>query len=828
VISRREALLGSGLLFLLINVVFAPFLWGDRSTMSSSAETASIFLTGARPQPWPYLKAYKELDPGAAGWQTEPEFVLEHRLLIHGSPPLWNPYVGFGQPLSADMLSQPYYPLTWIVEANPSVRIYNWYIAMRFWIAALFAFLFLGYYVGLWPALAGGVGYGFTGYLVIYYDIAHLSVEVLIPALLWGIERLVRRRDWSAAGSLALVIAAVVFGGMPESAILAFAFALAFGIVRLVADPVVRPQGRAIAARGVVAVLVGVLTSSVLTLPFLEFLRVSFSQHPVTGGTGLVADGWDLRSTATYLAPLIYGPPWNNIFQGFAGYSGLRGYWGVAATYFALVAIFSLAADRLRRRTAGWSPEAFFAIAAAVLLLKRFGVPLVNWIGALPGFAQVYFAKYEEPLTGFCVAALAAFGVARLVSGRSSRFAVTAAALAILAVLTVDTALVKPAYQALTEHRTYLLGAVAWALVVLATAFALSWSRMVPNARFDRRWVGWTCALLVTIDLLACFFVPMWYVVNEAPPMAINPVNGAPFVAYVQQQTQRSHERFLGLDGLLYPEWASAFGIVDVRDLNALYTSDYMPFVRDFFPDQRGPSEMVDRFTGTSITHLDDPLARRFLALGSVRFVAAKSGSAVRFETAGGAGPSPFSLVSVTPEARVLRFADPLPRVALYSRVVGAADLDAALTTLATPAHEIRQVGVVTTSDPDGARVVADLTSGPATPVGAGTLERYESDDVVASVDAASRSLAVLNDTDYPGWKATVDGRAVPIVRANALFRGVEVPPGRHTIEFRYRPLSFVAGLTLSVAGLTIALALSLGALLIRFGGGRSTASGRI
>ena len=41
-----------------------------------------------------------------------------------------------------------------------------------------------------------------------------------------------------------------------------------------------------------------------------------------------------------------------------------------------------------------------------------------------------------------------------------------------------------------------------------------------------------------------------------------------------------------------------------------------------------------------------------------------------------------------------------------------------------------------------------------------------------------------------PGWEVYVDGERRPILRANLLFRGVEVPPGRHRVEFRFRPLS--------------------------------------
>ena len=44
---------------------------------------------------------------------------------------------------------------------------------------------------------------------------------------------------------------------------------------------------------------------------------------------------------------------------------------------------------------------------------------------------------------------------------------------------------------------------------------------------------------------------------------------------------------------------------------------------------------------------------------------------------------------------------------------------------------------------------------------------------------ARRTGVLVLHDIYYPGWEVRVDGRAAPILRANLLFRGVEVPAGQ-------------------------------------------------
>ncbi len=60
----------------------------------------------------------------------------------------------------------------------------------------------------------------------------------------------------------------------------------------------------------------------------------------------------------------------------------------------------------------------------------------------------------------------------------------------------------------------------------------------------------------------------------------------------------------------------------------------------------------------------------------------------------------------------------------------------------------------------------------------------------------------LLSDVWYPGWGAAVDGEPVPVLRADYLFRAVEVPAGAHTVEFGYRPRSFWGGLGVSLLAL--------------------------
>ena len=69
-------------------------------------------------------------------------------------------------------------------------------------------------------------------------------------------------------------------------------------------------------------------------------------------------------------------------------------------------------------------------------------------------------------------------------------------------------------------------------------------------------------------------------------------------------------------------------------------------------------------------------------------------------------------------------------------------------------------------------------------------------------VEATGPGLLVLTDTFYPGWSAKIDSEKAEIYRVNGIVRGVFISSGTHIIDFKYRPLSFIAGIILSAIAL--------------------------
>lgn len=67
---------------------------------------------------------------------------------------------------------------------------------------------------------------------------------------------------------------------------------------------------------------------------------------------------------------------------------------------------------------------------------------------------------------------------------------------------------------------------------------------------------------------------------------------------------------------------------------------------------------------------------------------------------------------------------------------------------------------------------------------------------------ASGPGTLVLSELAYPGWEVVVDGVPVPLEIREGLLRGVELPDGRHEVEFVFRPVLVYLGGTLSLSAL--------------------------
>ena len=81
------------------------------------------------------------------------------------------------------------------------------------------------------------------------------------------------------------------------------------------------------------------------------------------------------------------------------------------------------------------------------------------------------------------------------------------------------------------------------------------------------------------------------------------------------------------------------------------------------------------------------------------------------------------------------------------------------------------------------------------------TLTEYKPNYLKYNAKASSEQLAVFSEIYYAkGWNAFIDGKEVPHFRVNYILRGLVLPAGDHTIEFKFHPKSYYTGNTVSLA----------------------------
>jgi uncharacterized membrane protein YfhO len=78
-------------------------------------------------------------------------------------------------------------------------------------------------------------------------------------------------------------------------------------------------------------------------------------------------------------------------------------------------------------------------------------------------------------------------------------------------------------------------------------------------------------------------------------------------------------------------------------------------------------------------------------------------------------------------------------------------------------------------------------------------------DTVTYKTKSASEQLAVFSEVYYgEGWNAYIDGKKSPYAKVNYVLRGMMVPAGEHTIEYRFEPESHITGWKITSASAII------------------------
>ncbi|MFT3934715.1 MAG: YfhO family protein [Chitinophagaceae bacterium] len=90
-------------------------------------------------------------------------------------------------------------------------------------------------------------------------------------------------------------------------------------------------------------------------------------------------------------------------------------------------------------------------------------------------------------------------------------------------------------------------------------------------------------------------------------------------------------------------------------------------------------------------------------------------------------------------------------------------------------------------------------------------LVRNVNDTIIYASSAKTNQFAVLSEIYYDkGWNAFIDGKKTDYLRVDYALRGLPIPAGEHTIEFKFEPQSYKIGNTLALIASLVAYILLL------------------
>ena len=705
----------------------------------------------------PAADFYLQIYPMA---QRAAEWMREGRL------PIWNPYQFGGHPFLATGIYGVLYPLNFLYLLLPIEVAMEATMVAHLAAAGLFMYAFArAIRLSRIAAVTAGVAFMWSGFVVgeTFWFPPAVCAAPWLPLGLLAVERMVRspRLVWSAV--LAVAVALSFLAGWPQTWVYSMYVIALYGGVRMLGllrgdDPhVIR-----VAALLTLGVMLGVALTAAQLLPGLE-LQANGPRR--VGGLSLVQ--------ARALAPPA--PSWFLDQVSNSLPDGLHlGYMGIATMFPVLLSLFALAERR-------------YVLLFWVIGLFSAGVtlgpdePFFPYYRMLPGMAWFRAPQRILYLYAFSAALLAGIGMdvlARSRDGLSSRRRWSMLAVVAVPVL------------------VFLLGESLSALNLTYLVVGLALTAVAVSVRAPR--IG-QAAVVALVALVA------WDLYHAESNTIEHPYHD-PTVFYhenelfdfikAHQELYRTYidtpydtPHMMGKHGTL-------LGIYSITDYEPLSLRRYEQFYR-LLEDPTKHTPVHVTFTGRMRANLKGPELSR-LDLLSVRYLITLR----RQYRYGAPWLSKGKWRSLTWVAR----ASPYLLVE-NTRVLPRSYVAHAVTPVGSEEDALAAVAA-RTFDPWTTVVVEGAPSEPAPaptepkPITPGKIVRYEPTEVVIETDATSPGHLVLTDTFYPGWFATVDGKATAIQQANYLFRSVPVEAGNHTVVFRYAPRSFRLGATISVIAL--------------------------
>lgn len=704
------------------------------------------------------------------------KFVRDY-VLVHGTLPLWNPYQFSGTPLIANIQASVFYPFGFLFYLIPAEYAYGFTIVFHCILGILFMYAFVrSLSVDKWGAFLAAIIFTYNGFFMAHLYAGHLSFVqnyVWIPLIFCFFYKFLKTRSFGWAVFAGLFLGIQILGGFPQIAFYTILGLLAFGILHIGVSIRVRNIDNAlrIFIGSVVVVSAGFAIAAIQILPTLEFVRLSTRARGVSCWFATI-DSLHPKMFLSFLIPDIFGntvdqtywlSPRDWYFWETCGYVGV----------FPLCLIFASTSSARDLRNI----QRFFAgliLLALFLSLGKYN-PLYPLFYRLPGFHSLRVPAQILFLYVFGVAVLSGISLQNAEESLTFKkglreFLIIAGIILLLFTLTmhlfpykfffylfktfaeepIDPACV----QRIPEKIVFSVNRSALLFLVSVVLLILFHKKKISKTLFK---IAVLAMVMVDMGLYSLQFIkPYRFTTSEEKQALIDRIryDTGPGRVLISKSI------FLPNDGLLY-----RFPCIGGYD--PLILKRYILYLE---ASQGLPAE---KHVVTSSFISDHN--HRFLKMLNLRYVVEGKHIAV--------------LDTYLPRAILVRKAVVRPSNEILDFMTSD-EFDPLKMVVLEPRY---QEFVLMEKDEEDFE-------------GSCSIIYYDNESIRVRTSANQSCYLVLSEIFYPGWKAEVDGREVPILCGNYLFRVIPLEHGRHEIELRFVSRSFRIGGIISLLTLVCSL----------------------
>ena len=701
-----------------------------------------------------------------------PIYRFAQEQLGQGILPLWNPHLYTGAPFVGDVQSALFYPINlivWFLSPPLTFRSLEMMSIFHIWWAGLGTYVYLRGRNTRGAAFLGALAFMFSDLFLIHFGNLNLiAVASWFPWTFWAFRQANTGRRWRWAVLAGVFLGIGTLAGHPQISLFIGLALVIDSVLSVILAEDARGEMATALSRLAVTGIVALGLAAAALLPAVELTRytarvawnygdtVAFSLSPAQW-IGLLIPGFFGRS------PQFQWGLWPRVEVGYVGILIL------------VLAGFAIAMKPDRR-------TGRMAALAGIALLFALGVYSVGhgWLTALvPGLAQLRAPARFVFVFDFALVALAARGFdALLTKGNNNGFQLP--------------------WRWLRRSVFF-----AWLVPVPLAYGLLIWGQEQGAETFLR----------VSVILIAVVFFALFLTLSMA-------LVGARRHGWLNERA------FVGLAvALLFFDLASLGAYNDIGEMDPARGYQEHDGLVAFLKAETGPFRIDSRTDIDNLWQPDMALYHQLEDVGGIANPLALADSSRYWETLGSRSAPLYDFLNVAfivarkdvvldwnkfelafdgdPTLNAYRNTLALPRASVVYRAHSVADQEAAWQAIRAADFDPSRVVVV---EDDGSLMGSEQEPGNVRVV-----ERSTNGWTLDVVNAAPAYL-VLSEVYYPGWHATVNGRPVPVLRANAAFRAVSLSDaGEHRIRLWYAPETVTTGAIFS--GLTV-VCLLLGGLL--------------